>query len=120
MRALPSLLPSSHRSHGSARAAFRRLALLALAVGDYADAHALPSVDLAHNPIVQEYILPDLSAQRGGRVRAPGEPPIDGAQILRMGSERFAVPELLFRPDDVGASVLLPARWGFYMIFVLV
>ncbi|KJA23273.1 hypothetical protein HYPSUDRAFT_138004 [Hypholoma sublateritium FD-334 SS-4] len=59
-------------------------------------------VDLAHNPIVQEYILPDLSAQRGGRVRAPGEPPIDGAQILHMGSERFAVPELLFRPDDIG------------------
>ena len=55
---------------------------------------------------MQEYILPDFAAQRGGRVRAPGEPPIDDAQILHMGSERFAVPELLFRPDDIGASVL--------------
>ena len=66
---------------------------------------------------MQEYILPDFAAQRGGRVRAPGEPPIDDAQILHMGSERFAVPELLFRPDDIGASALLLAfcSWFTYV-----
>lgn len=25
-------------------------------------------------------------------------------QVLRMGNERFAVPEVLFRPDDIGLA----------------
>ncbi|TFY64909.1 hypothetical protein EVG20_g5787 [Dentipellis fragilis] len=55
------------------------------------------------NPIVQEYILPDFSANRRGRVRQPGDPPLsEGDQILNMGNERFSVPEILFRPDDIG------------------
>ncbi|KAF9481127.1 actin-related protein Arp6 [Pholiota conissans] len=53
-------------------------------------------------PIIQEYLLPDLSTNRKGRVRAPGESITGSDQILVMNNERFAVPEILFRPDDVG------------------
>lgn len=60
-----------------------------------------------NNPIVREYILPDYSQNRGGRLRNPGEvlATDDGSksfQILYMDNERFAVPELIFRPDDIG------------------
>lgn len=59
-------------------------------------------VDPKQNPIVQEYILPDLSTNRQGRVRQLGENVSDMDQILIMNNERFTVPELLFRPDDIG------------------
>ncbi|CAA7262815.1 unnamed protein product [Cyclocybe aegerita] len=59
-------------------------------------------IDPKRNPIVQEYILPDMSTNRKGRVRIPEEPLAESDQILLMNNERFAVPELLFRPDDIG------------------
>ncbi|KAH8091034.1 actin-related protein Arp6 [Cristinia sonorae] len=54
------------------------------------------------NPIVCEYILPDYSPTRTGRIRQPGEQAPETAQILSMGNERFTVPEIVFRPDDIG------------------
>ncbi|KAJ3507482.1 hypothetical protein NLJ89_g6281 [Agrocybe chaxingu] len=64
--------------------------------------NAVKRVDPKHNPIVQEYILPDMSTNRKGRIRLPEEPLAESDQILLMNNERFAVPELLFRPDDIG------------------
>ena len=58
-------------------------------------------MDPKHNPIVQEYILPDLSTSQSGRIRQPDDI-VDTDQILVMNNERFTVPELLFRPDDIG------------------
>ncbi|KAI0317627.1 actin family [Amylostereum chailletii] len=55
-----------------------------------------------NNPIVQEYILPDFSTNKRGRVRQPEEIIADSDQVLYMGNERFSVPEILFRPDDIG------------------
>lgn len=60
--------------------------------------------DPKHNPIVQEYILPDLSTNRMGRVRQPDDIITETDQILVMNNERFTVPEILFRPDDIGRS----------------
>ncbi|PFH51208.1 hypothetical protein AMATHDRAFT_75070 [Amanita thiersii Skay4041] len=54
------------------------------------------------NPIVQEYILPDLTTNRSGRIRKPDDILTDHDQILIMNNERFTVPEILFRPDDIG------------------
>lgn len=62
---------------------------------------------VAQNPIVQEYMLPDLSTNRQGRIRHPGESVIDTDQILVMNNERFTVPELLFRPDDIGRFIFI-------------
>ena len=62
----------------------------------------MSSSSSADNSIVQEYVLPDFSINRPGRVRQPGEDLTDGMQILRMGNERFSVPELIFRPNDIG------------------
>lgn len=56
------------------------------------------------NPIVQEYVLPDLSSNRKGRIRQYDELVTDADQILVMNNERFSVPELLFHPDDIGMS----------------
>ncbi|KAF7319624.1 hypothetical protein HMN09_00302800 [Mycena chlorophos] len=52
--------------------------------------------------IVQEYVLPDLMKQKAGRVRGADEIVLDTEQVLVMGNERFSVPEVIFRPDDIG------------------
>ncbi|OJA12187.1 hypothetical protein AZE42_03943, partial [Rhizopogon vesiculosus] len=54
------------------------------------------------NSIVQEYILPNFSTNRHGHVRVPGEESPATDQVLHMENERFTIPELLFRPDDIG------------------
>ena len=58
-------------------------------------------LDPKNNAIVQEYILPDLSTNKSGRIRQPDDM-VETDQILVMNNERFTVPELLFRPDDIG------------------
>lgn len=64
------------------------------------------------NSIVQEYILPDFSTNRQGRIRQPDDIIAEMDQILLMNNERFSVPEILFRPDDIG-------RFSFICIGVL-
>ncbi|KAJ2793023.1 Actin- protein 6, partial [Coemansia helicoidea] len=49
-----------------------------------------------------EYVLPDLATRRRGHVRAPGDAAVADAQVLPLRNERFAVPEALFHPSDVG------------------
>jgi actin-related protein 6 len=57
-------------------------------------------------------VLPDYITSRTGWIRGEDVPPPDPAdgsarppeQVLRMGSERIAVPECLFRPSDMGLS----------------
>ncbi|KAJ7362262.1 actin-related protein Arp6 [Mycena albidolilacea] len=58
--------------------------------------------DPKRNPIVQEYVLPDLTKSKAGRIRQPDDIPLDTDQVLTMGNERFSVPEIIFRPDDIG------------------
>jgi len=59
-------------------------------------------VDPKNNSIVQEYLLPDLSTNRKGRIRRPEDIVSETDQILVMNNERFTVPEIIFRPDDIG------------------
>ncbi|THU92450.1 actin-like protein ARP6 [Dendrothele bispora CBS 962.96] len=59
-------------------------------------------LDVKSNPIVQEYILPDMSTNRRGHVRQLTDIVSDSDQILFMNNERFTVPEIIFRPDDIG------------------
>jgi actin-related protein 6 len=81
--------------------------------------------DPRRNPIVQEYVLPDFSpssTSRVGYIRSgPNAAPPDSVeaevaakkrvqegeeeQVLFMGNERFAGPELLFNPSDIGESL---------------
>jgi len=54
------------------------------------------------NTIVQEYVLPDLTRERKGHVREENEMSTNNEQVLVMNNERFSVPEIIFRPDDLG------------------
>lgn len=54
------------------------------------------------NSIVMEYLLPNYSINRGGEIRRPGYELTPTDQVLLMENERFTIPELLFRPDDIG------------------
>ncbi|XP_066994944.1 actin-related protein 6 [Anabrus simplex] len=61
----------------------------------------------AENTIARDYVLPDYTTIRRGYVRDPNansEGDIGEQQLLRLNNERFAVPELLFNPSDVGIS----------------
>ncbi|EIW68065.1 hypothetical protein TREMEDRAFT_40155 [Tremella mesenterica DSM 1558] len=78
--------------------------------------------DPRHNPIVQEYVLPDFSpnsTSRTGYIRSGpnANPPtstdkpemtkranVEEEQVLWMGNERFLGPELLFHPSDIGIN----------------
>jgi actin-related protein 6 len=93
---------------------------------DLAEAKLMIRRNPRSNTIVQEYVLPDFSphsTSRTGYIRSgPGatSPPIAQAgvnassgkalpgeedeQVLYMGNERFAGPELLFNPSDIGKS----------------
>ncbi|CAK9828765.1 Actin-related protein 6 [Anthophora retusa] len=55
---------------------------------------------LENNPIVKDYVLPDYTTLRRGFLKSP-EPPNE-QQTLRLSNERFAIPEILFFPSDVG------------------
>ncbi|KAI6044922.1 actin-related protein Arp6 [Pisolithus marmoratus] len=52
--------------------------------------------------IALEYILPNYVINTGGAVREPGHELAPTDQVLVMENERFTIPELLFRPDDIG------------------
>lgn len=54
---------------------------------------------------MQEYLLPNYSINRQGRIRTEDDMISETDQILLMNSERFAVPEVLFRPDDIGICI---------------
>ena len=51
---------------------------------------------------MQEYILPDFSSNRQGKIKEPNDIVSDTDQILVMNNERFSIPETIFRPDDIG------------------
>ncbi|KAF8887162.1 actin-related protein Arp6 [Infundibulicybe gibba] len=71
-------------------------------------------LDPNSNPVVQEYILPDLTNSRQGRIRHPNDLVTDADQILVMNNECFTVPEVIFRPDDIGMEQPgLPATIAF-------
>ena len=61
--------------------------------------------DSKNNRIVQEYVLPDFSSNKRGRIRDPDEMPVDNEQVLYMENERFSVPEVLFQPAYLGKLV---------------
>ncbi|KAG7087930.1 hypothetical protein E1B28_011976 [Marasmius oreades] len=58
-------------------------------------------LDPKNNSIVQQYVLPDLSVRKQGRIRKPEDIVPESDQVLVMNNERFSVPELIFRPDDI-------------------
>ncbi|KAF2359909.1 Actin family [Trinorchestia longiramus] len=59
------------------------------------------------NDILRDYVLPDFTSIKRGYLRSredsDGKSP-NGEQLIRLNNERFAVPELLFRPSDIGVQ----------------
>lgn len=49
-----------------------------------------------------KYVLPDYSHSKEGYVLKEGQTIKDDQQVLVLGNERFAIPEILFTPSDVG------------------
>lgn len=50
------------------------------------------------------YVLPDYSHSKEGYVLKEGQTIKEDQQVLVLGNERFAIPELLFTPSDIGSS----------------
>jgi actin-related protein 6 len=51
-----------------------------------------------------KYVLPDYSHNKEGYILEEGQTISEDQQVLRLGNERFAIPEVLFTPSDVGSS----------------
>ena len=49
-----------------------------------------------------KYVLPDYSHSKEGYVLKEGQTIKDDQQVLVLGNERFAIPEILFTPSDIG------------------
>ncbi|TFK27592.1 actin-like protein ARP6 [Coprinopsis marcescibilis] len=60
--------------------------------------HANPK----HNSIIRQYVLPDLTKSNHGFIRQADSIVKESDQILVMNNESFTVPEVIFRPDDIG------------------
>lgn len=59
------------------------------------------------NSLMVDYVLPDFSTIKKGYIKPREEmvfsgKPTAGEQILRLTNERFAVPEILIHPSDIG------------------
>ncbi|XP_053174758.1 actin-related protein 6 [Scomber japonicus] len=59
------------------------------------------------NTVMKDYVLPDFSTIKKGFCKPQEEMVYSGKyktgeQILRLANERFAVPEMLFHPSDIG------------------
>uniref|UniRef100_A0A3B4E8B2 Actin-related protein 6 n=1 Tax=Pygocentrus nattereri TaxID=42514 RepID=A0A3B4E8B2_PYGNA len=59
------------------------------------------------NMVMRDYVLPDFSSIKKGFCKPREEMNFTGKyktgeQILRLNNERFAVPEMLFHPSDIG------------------
>ncbi|XP_007567552.1 actin-related protein 6 [Poecilia latipinna] len=59
------------------------------------------------NTVMRDYVLPDFSAIKKGFCKPREEMVFSGKyktgeQTLRLANERFAVPEMLFHPSDIG------------------
>lgn len=59
------------------------------------------------NSIMREYVLPDFTNRRRGYVReqvtkSSNQKPETDEQCLKLANERFAIPEVLFHPSNIG------------------
>ncbi|XP_071453568.1 actin-related protein 6 [Hetaerina americana] len=74
---------------------------------------------LGKNSIVRDYILPDYTTIRRGYLRQPEEAKEESIQqqSLRLNNERFAVPETLFRPSDIGVNQMGLVEAAVHSIF---
>lgn len=59
------------------------------------------------NTIMREYVLPDFTNRRRGYVReqvtkSSNQKPETDEQCLKLANERFAIPEVLFHPSNIG------------------
>jgi len=49
-----------------------------------------------------KYVLPDYGHHKEGYILGEGQSVSEDQQVLVLGNERFAIPEILFTPTDVG------------------
>ncbi|PIA17980.1 ARP6 actin-related protein-like protein 6 [Coemansia reversa NRRL 1564] len=58
-----------------------------------------------NNPLGLEYVLPDFTHSKQGFIKGQGgevETQMNDKQLLPLCNERFAIPEALFHPSDIG------------------
>jgi actin-related protein 6 len=60
--------------------------------------------DIFGGKLKKSFVLPDFHHIMKGYVKADDEPVMKEEQLLVMETERFAVPELLFSPIDIGLN----------------
>ncbi|CAG5958480.1 unnamed protein product [Menidia menidia] len=78
----------------------------------YVSQHFYKDMEMAQmkgeeNSLMRDYVLPDFSSIKKGFCKPREEMVFSGKyktgeQILRLANERFAVPEMLFHPSDIG------------------
>lgn len=51
-----------------------------------------------------EYLLPDFLTRHRGAIYTPDIERAENAQKITLSVERFAIPEILFRPSDMGLN----------------
>lgn len=57
------------------------------------------------NTILREYVLPDCTTIKRGYLQQPGTASkSDDYQVLKLNNDRFAIPEILFHPSDIGIN----------------
>lgn len=70
--------------------------------GDMARAHGNNRGSKAPPSLLKTFVLPDFSRNSAGFVADSDTELSEDVQVLKLGFELFTVPELLFRPSDIG------------------
>ena len=53
---------------------------------------------------MREYVLPDYKTVKRGFLRGADHVLEEDQQVVKMTNDRFAVPEVLFNPSDIGIN----------------
>ena len=60
--------------------------------------------NIKRNPLLKEYVLPDAKKIKRGCLKTPDLQIGPDNNIVNLAPERFQIPEVLFKPSDIGIN----------------
>jgi len=60
--------------------------------------------NIKRNPLLKEYVLPDSKKIKRGCIKTPELQIGPDNNIVKLAPERFQIPEVLFKPSDIGIN----------------
>jgi actin-related protein 6 len=66
--------------------------------------HDMQVASQRDGPLHREFVLPDYKTVKKGYVKTPESVIEPDQQVIKLATERFTVPEVIFSPNDIGIN----------------